>query len=540
MVELDKQNDSSNRKNQPPQLSDDPLRQLNQFETRRPKQPGNQNQQNQPQAQHNVDWSALQQQLKDWFHQLRNLWEQQWSQSPLFEKLRENPRLIWIAGVSLVVCLLVVGVLFASSDDESEDVVEEFHQAVLDGDKEKLKDLLESDEPDLKVDDAYLTKLIDTFDENERILSFTTDIMRAQKRLYEGKEQEAVIFLQDYMREEPNIHDIRKLAKESRIYLKENDGLFSFFGPDYVIGLRPTYFKLSLTNAPTQITLDQKPLQLKKGAKEWVIGPLLPRKYELKAVKKYPFAEVVDQQEFDGFKEKPHVTITFRLKGTNATFKSEIEGTELFINNQSTKKKVNREGVDFGPVSLDGTLKAHGQFTFPFGTLKSDPKSISSDIVDITPNPFSDEKVKQEVIKRINDYAREVVEAQKKKDGTLFTSLDDNLKSKWVNDMAEEREYNTTYKGEAIKTVIAVKDVMITKSEEGDTYKIKVPVQYHWGEREYNRFDTGSEPLEENVEESYTWLTYNHKKKRWEISERNPIFFSEDLFKDSSVITTEF
>lgn len=537
-----KQNDSSNRKNQPPQSSDDPLRQLNQFQTNHPKQPGNHNQGKQPQAQNNFNENPFQQQLKVWLNQLRDLWAK-WIQSPIFERLKENPRLVWIAGGGLVICLLViVGIAFASGNDESEDVVEEFHQAVLDGDKEKLKDLLESDEPNLEIDDAFLTKFIDSLDENDKYLSFTTDFMRAQKSLYEGKELEAVVYLQEYMREEPKIHDIRKIAKESRIYLKENDGLFSFFGPDYVIGLRPTYIKLSLTSGPTQITLDQKPIQLKKGAKEHVIGPLLPRKYELMATKKYPFAVVEDQQEFDGFKDKPYRTITFDLKGTMVTFKSEIEGTELFINNQSTKKKVTEDGTDFGPVSLEAKLKAYGQFTFPFGTLKSDPVSITSDSVDITPNPFSNEKVKQEVIKRINDYAKEVVEVQKKKDGTLFTALDDNLKNKWINDMADKREYNAdnVYKGEAIKTVIAVKNVTITKSTEADTYKIKVPVQYHWREREYRKYDTGNEPLEENIDENYTWLTYNHKSKKWEISELNPIFFGDDLFKDSSVVTTNF
>lgn len=556
MVELDRQNDSSNQKKQPPPSSNDPLRQLNQFETRSPKQPGNQKQQNQPQTQHHFDWNALQQQLKAWFHQLRNLWEQ-WSQSPFVERLKENPRLIWIGGGSLVVCLLViVGIVFASGDDdESKDVIEEFHQAVLDGDKEKLKEMLESDDPDLEIDDAYITKLIDSINKDDKFLLFLLNIMRIQKSLYEGKDQEAVIYFEESLndigvpkkikkeaKEKVKLGELRKLKEQFNIYLKENDGLFSFLGPDYVIGVRPVYIKLSLANKPTKVILDQKPIQLKKGAKEQVIGPLLPRFYVLKATKKYPFAEVTDKEEiFPLINDDNNIhKLEFYFIGTNATFKSEIEGTELFINNQSTKKKVNREGVDFGPVSLDGKLKAHGQFTFPFGTLKSDPQTISEETVDITPNPFSNEKVKQEVIKRINDYAKEVVEAQKKKDGTLFTSLDDNLKSKWVNDMAEEREYSTSYRGEAIKTVIAVKDVTITKSEEGDTYKIKVPVKYHWRERKYGAFDTGNEPLEEKVEESYTWLIYNHKQKRWEISELNPIYFSEDLFNDSSAITTDF
>ena len=556
---MDKQNNnnSSNENNHHQHPPDDPLRQLNQFQqTNQPAQPG-QNNLKQPPSKPNGqnEKNQFQEQLSIWLNQLKNWWGE-FSQKPFIEKLKEHQKWVWVVGGVLAACLLIWIVVSASGDES--DVINEFEMALLDGDKEKLKDLVESEDSDLEVDDAYLTKLIQFSSENERFLPSVLAFLKAQKSLYEEKEDEIISHFGELderfgenlnkefnKNEQKAKKEIRKLLLGDylKIYLKKNNFLYSLFGPDYVIGLRPSYFKVSLTNGPTQLKIDNKPVELKKGAKEQKIGPFLPGNYKLKAIKKYPFAEVVDEREVVLYmNENSTEPVEFVFIGDKATFQSDIEGTELFINNQSTKTKVGKDGKEFGPVQTDGKLKAYGQFKFPWGTLKSNPVPISNDKIDITPNPFSDNQVKTEVIKRINDYAKEKVEVQKKKDGTLFTSLDEEQKKKWINDMADKREYSSdhVYKGEAIKTVIAVKKAIITESDDADTYKIKVPVQFHWREREYTSFDNGDEPLEEKVEELYTWLTYNNQEKRWEISEFSPLFFGDDLFKDSSVVTTNF
>lgn len=530
----------SNRNNQP---LDDPLGQLNRFHqniqpnqpaNHTPNQSGNNHQEKHP----SKPTDQNEKRLKSW-------WEE-WRQTPFVQTLRENKKWLWIVGGALAACVCLLLMIFAMND--STDVIEEFEMAIVDEDKEKLKDLLESDDSSLEIDDAFLEKLLEYSSENDWFVDLITRILRGQKSIYEEDDEKFDYYISPIFGKIESF-DKGELTKklfmdetsDFKIYLKENTGISRIFGPDYVIGVRPTYIKISLSDSPTQVLIDEKPVELKKGAKEQIIGPYLPGEYTIKAAKKYPFALVIDEKEVNLFSEKQTVSVEFDLTGEKVTFESDIEGTELLIDNQSTKTTVGQDGKEFGPVSTDGDSKAVGQFTSSWGTIKSDPIPISTGKVNITPNPLSNPQIKAEVVKRINDYAKERVEAQKKKDGTLFTSLDENLKSRWINNMADRREYrDNVYKGEAVKTVIAVKKATITESDKSDTFKIKVPVQFHWRERNYGAWDDGDEPLVEAIKERYTWLTYNSKEKRWEISELNPIFFSQDLFKDSSVVTTNF
>lgn len=521
---MDRQNrqpNDSNAKNDN-QQANDPLSQLNQFhQMSQPNQSGEKNNGKDPQQKPLQKWTD---QIKSWWSKLKQL--------PIVEKLKEHQKWLWISGGAIVACFLLLIMVLAFSD--SSDLVQDFEKAMLEEDKETLKDLLVSDHSELEIDDAFVTKLIQQGKEDDDFLSDSVLMMNAQKNIYEEKELEVNVLMaeKDMTKQE--------ILNEGNIYLKENK---SFFGPDYVISVRPAYIKITSSTEPTQITLDGKPIQLKNGSTEQLVGPILPGKYKVVANKKYPFSEVIDEEEVNLFEKKRTVSIDFDLKGETVTFKSSIKGTELFINNKATGKKVGESGTEFGPVSTNGKLKAYGQFQFPWGTSKSNPVPVESEYggIDITPNPFSNAKTKNEIIKVINNYAKEVVEVQKKRDGNLFTTLDEEAKKDWVNDMADKREYHSksSYKGEAVKTVIAINRATITHGKNADIYKIKVPVQFHRREREYNQFDDGNEPLEEKISDHYTWLTYNNNEKKWEISGLNPIFFGQDIFKDPSVVTTD-
>src|SRR5690606_26186696 len=116
-------------------------------------------------------------------------------------------------------------------------------------------------------------------------------------------------------------------------------------------------------------------------------------------------------------------------------------------------------------------------------------------------------ETKKEVVQTINKYAEEYVEVQEKRDGNLFTTLDERQKKSWINDMNEKREFtNIYYKGKAVKTIIAVKEGTIKKDDSADVYKIRVPVQFHRRERTYVRSETGDEPLKEETHNVYMTL----------------------------------
>lgn len=526
----------SNDNNENKHSEMDPLGQLNQFhQTTQPNQVNSaQNKtdqqttasQNSPNKKESPMEIAIEK-LIVWWGMLR--------QSSIMKKLIVHRKLALITSGVVFACLLVliIGISLSSS---SEDLVTEFEKAMIEEDMDTLKDVMVSDHSSIEINDDFVTKLINQGKEDDDFLSDTVSLLHAQKSIYDEKLFEASAYMSD--------HNLTKqeLLNTGNLYIKKEDG---WFGTDYVIGVRPVYIKITTSSEPTELKIDGKKINLKKGAREQLYGPILPGKYKIEATKKYPFSLVVDEDEVNLFDKKERTArIHMELEGSTVSFKSQLEGTELFINNQSTKQKVGTRSTEFGPVSTNGTLKAYGQLQLPWGTLKSDPIPIEDSYggIDITPNPFSSERVKNDIIKVINNYAKEIVTAQVQQNANLFTSLDEKSKKEWANDFADQKEYQSKsyYKGQALKTLIAVKGATLSEGESANVYKVKVPVQFHRRERNYSRFDSGNEPLEEVVKDSYVSLIYNDQSKKWEITSIDSMFFSGDTFKDASVVTTNY
>lgn len=161
---------------------------------------------------------------------------------------------------------------------------------------------------------------------------------------------------------------------------------------------------------------------------------------------------------------------------------------------------------------------------------------------DITPNPFSNAGIKKQLIQTINTYAQERVKAMKQVSTEQYTTIDAQYKSILEDDFEGKRKYNSDeeYKGEAIQTVIAVHKGHITFSQSANDFMIQVPVRFHYREKTYGRFDRKDQPLEEKNEEAYVWLRFDEKQKKWLITRLDTIFYSDDLFRDPSCVTTKF
>lgn len=523
----------SNQSNQH-SSENDPLKQLHQFyQSTQPNQPihANSNQKNSRNSQQQEGENMFQKSLEK-----MKLWLQNMSALPIMDSILKYHKWLLI-GIGIVLFGLIGWIIIANTSEAPEDLIAEFEKAMIEEDKDVLEELIVSDHSQLEIDDVFLNKLIQHGKEDEDFLTGTILLLNAQKDVH-TQEQSKVI---SEILSKSNITKTELLNMGS-IYLKQEEGLF---GTKYDIAVRPSYIKIEFSTDPTTVKIDGKLIKTKKGSKVHLHGPILPGKYQVQVTKKYPFSDVVVEKDVNLFEGGRTETVTMNLTGETVKFASDVEGTQLFINNRSTQQQVGSDGVEFGPISTNGSLKAHGEFTFPWGKIKSHPIAIDGNSYryDITPKPFTNPKVKNAIIKVINEYSRQYVAAKAKRDANVFTTLDEKLKQEWARDFADQKEFisNEYYKGQAIKTVVATKGVTISKVDNSDAYKVKVPVQFHRQERTYHiDNDSGDEPLKEKINDTYVWMIYNTKTQKWEITDINSMFVSQGRFTDSQAITTNF
>lgn len=455
--------------------------------------------------------------------------------SQIGKKVWAHPRIkavfhqLWthrlMVGLILLVILLVGGAVGVILDYKKSpvEVVEEFQKAIISRDVEKLQKLVQSNHVQLSFGPREANDLIRFAQEEDDFLIMLNALYSQASAL----ESESVASVP------------KEQLMKYPYYLGQKSG---FLGKTYTIRVLPRYLVIHADQPGAIVTLDGKKVMMK--GKETKVGPFLPKVMKLKGVKKSPFSIVEDEQEVNLIHSSKEVVNEYlHLQGKKIKITSELPGTEILINGRKIGKQVGKEGFEFGPVSLNGQFKLSGQKKVPWGILKSKEQVIKEPLLkfDITPNPFLDATTKKQLIQTINTYARERVEAMKQVSTQPYTTIDELYKSKLEDDFENKRKYNSDeqYKGEAIKTVIDVKEGFVTLAHKTDQLKVIVPVRFHYRERTYDRTVRKDEPLKENNEEAYVWLIYDEKQKKWLISALNTIFYSGDLFRDPSCVITK-
>jgi uncharacterized membrane protein YvbJ len=432
-------------------------------------------------------------------------------------------------GLIFLVILFVGGVLgwaigYHKTPDEA---VEEFEEAVMNKDVEKLLEMVEPRDQQLSFGPREANDLITYAHEDGDFFNAHDGVMRLLKA-------QAAAF------QSGSEHIFADKNLQGPFYLRKKSGLL---GETYTIGAHSYYLVIHVDQPGAVVTLDDQKMTIQGEEKK--IGPLLPKKMHLKGVKRTAYSMVQDEQEVNLIDSYYNVVDEYlHLQGQEINITSEVPGTEVLINGKKIGKQVGTDILKFGPISLNGQFKISGQKKVPWGTIKSAETVINEKQAkfDITPNPFLDTATKKQLIQTINTYAKERVEAMKQVSTKPYTTIDPQYKSKLEDDFKSKREFNSDeqYKGEAVQTVIAVHQGRVTFAQDANLLKIQVPVQFLFRERIYDQTDRKDEPLEENHEESYVWLIYDEKQKKWLITGLDTIYFSDDLFRDPSCVITKF
>lgn len=436
---------------------------------------------------------------------------------PFFQRNKKGS-IIFISVIGLIALVYILGAYLSDPMDK----VITFEQAVRTGNIKQLRSLVNSPESNLEVTDKQLQDLVKYSRENKQYLPDIISAMTMQ------------------INDEKN--GIPSTTTISDYYLKPTK--IPLFYTQYSIEFRPYFIEVSTNEAGATIKVDNKKVfTTTESQQKFTYGPVMPGNYKVSAEKQAPFALLKEEQQYSIF-ERLTTTAEVDLKLTGGTLQveSNFEDTAIFINGKPIAKTV-KEMPEISPISFNGTIRIHGEQQLPWGKEKSPEIVIeeSTSSVDITPQPFTTEATRKPIVDLINNFVKQELQALVKHDANLLTTVDDNLKAAYVNDINDDVKYKYTWKGKAHGTRIDFDHVTLSKDEETGVYKVKIPVEIHSSYKEFNEYENANSPIDKTAEPHHFTLSYNEKSKKWLISSTSKQYYtSEGEFSGKNTVKSEF
>ncbi len=267
----------------------------------------------------------------------------------------------------------------------------------------------------------------------------------------------------------------------------------------------------------------------------------MPGIYEATAEKEFEFANLKAKDEVNLFHSSGIdmiVAVDLELVGESVEVYSKVKGTTVFANGK--KVGLVEEVEKLEPITKDGKIKIHGEAKLPWGVSKSEPSYVYEDdeIIDITPNPTSDEKVKKEITTLINTYAKERSKAYATKDTSGVTTLTGKEKESFIDEIKRFKRNEGYYKGKPIKTKIDYGGAEFNQDEDSGDYYIAVPVELHYNQKKYSRWcfcDRNGPP--EDVKYRYTMhVIYDSESSKWLITNMEELYFNNHDMRGVDVV----
>lgn len=196
----------------------------------------------------------------------------------------------------LVIILIIIAIsIKAFSNDDPDQVIKDFSQAVRQDDIDALEDLISLDDKEMELDEKKLQQFIDLCQNSPGYFKQQMWQLDAQKSIHDSKSEmstENPLYGTDAV----SLSDIKKMGS---YYLKKEEGLFF---DSYKIGVRPYYITVSTNKPDAAIKMDGEEIfkSTKKRLKKR-IGPLMPGEYHFTGSKKFPYAKVTNKKVADLF-----------------------------------------------------------------------------------------------------------------------------------------------------------------------------------------------------------------------------------------------
>lgn len=458
----------------------------------------------------------------------------------VLERLKKHPLVASILAVLMMEILIVCIYGFTRPDPET--LISQFEQAIKQGDTARLQQLVEPENNGMNVTKDHFQQLVAYGKKNPDYVQHLVFFMHAQAIIAEnvGKATKNKTVFQQYSESD--------IMNYGDYYIKKTDGLF----PSYQIYARAHYLTVKANEPDTIIEVAGKKLSTKKDQLEITYGPIMPGTYRVIGTKKLEYGNVTGKNEVNLFDVKGMKATTSLEIGKKINVVSTQDNVTIYINGQAvdgTALKVQNPAAlspeetarTFGPLSIDGTMKIHGEIHYPWGTVKSELQTITDDttILNLTPNLLVTAEAQDQLTKTINQFAQQSMEALVKQDPSVIQSASDNMKNKYLEQIQFEKRIHVYWKGKALGTKIDFNSV--TTNNANGMYTIILPVEFRGMENQYGgNNNNDGQPLQEVRDFSMVTLSYDANSKQWMIVDENRGNGPEVVFNNENVVTSEF
>ncbi|SDK13862.1 zinc ribbon domain-containing protein [Sediminibacillus albus] len=412
-------------------------------------------------------------------------------------------------GTIAIIILLSIGYQIGASLTSEKRLVQNFSEALEEGDAGEITKLLSKGEKNLDVNEQNVNRMIEFLENNPSYYDYVMDTLLSQT---EKSSDSVQANTDDY----PAVFSVAKTGKTGLIFDR------------YEISVLPFYLNIHTNYAGTKILVDGEEVAISdSGDFSIEHGPLMPGTYPVKAVYQDDYTTLETSRTVD--LADPNSTVSsldLYLEGESVSFHAEnmdiAQKATLFING----KKAGQLEESFGPVSMDGSQKAYAELEFPWGTIKTKETAIEDNYLQVEAESILTEEAAQAIQSALYQYAQDWADAYRSLDESKFTNTTDQYMEYVEEDFSSMRDYDRKWKGEFTKGLVDEDSYSLSTNEDGQ-YLVSVNTSLFYDSATYDEGEDPSTSVNEN-NWNYT-LVYDEDSEAWLIDDYYSLYFGFEM-----------
>lgn len=233
-----------------------------------------------------------------------------------------------------------------------------------------------------------------------------------------------------------------------------------------------------------------------------LIGPLVPGSYRLEAAFAGAYATLRTEAYVTVKGGDEQNAVDLSLNGGMVHIKANDAPATIYIDGHPVGTVVDTdEGLDFGPLALDGSNVVHAEKTYPWGVARSPSVPVENHDfrLDIDPNT---EALKEAAINAVTDFVLSYMDAYSNLDASLLVRLADDRKEQLAAGIEDYRTFGLRYEAKPKELAFDMNSIYV-QTDADDSYWMAVSVRNRYLQRHYA--DDEPLPAFEEVTETVTY-----------------------------------
>lgn len=383
-----------------------------------------------------------------------------------------------LCGLLIVVLLAGVYWLGQYTTDENR-LIDRFALTAAGGKPDKLFALLDDANADIPFDRPAADKMAAYFKSHPDDVQKLVDRLKAQADSFKSQETGAAAF-----------------GDESFIYLAKKNKKRWFIFDDYELKIKRYMLSVRSNYQGADIFVDgQKSAKTKEDGQPVEIGPLLPGLYEVKAVFAGDYTQLENKASVALFPlEAYDETVDLELDGEFVSIYSNNMSARIFINGEDSELMVG-DGVEVGPIAIDGSNKVHLEAEYPWGKVKSEELVVDASVLEFRIDGMN-ESVREDIMTAAHSFLASWIEAFQAQDESLLRDAHPDRRANLVEYIADMKYEDQQYSGRLHAMTFDLDSFALSQSGDG-VYSVTVDTKVDYSEIMYVPVEGTDAPVPE-------------------------------------------